>query len=142
MKRISTFLFACIFLLTSLCLLCACGKNADKPKVKVLIIPKFEIGEMSGDEAGEAQLFYENYCADCEEIDIPNSTPTSQFYFNDENGVGLLVTGSGKTAAGLSLMSLLSWRGRIRSCSGSKESISTRKWSKKTVRHWISSNPA
>ena len=89
--------------------MCACGKKEEEPKVKVLIVPKFEIGEMSGDEAGEAQLFYEHYCAGCEKIDIPCSTPTSQFYFNDENGVGLLMTGSGKTAAGLSLMSLLSW---------------------------------
>ena len=109
MKRKIILIFTCIFCLTSLCLLFACGKNAETPKVKVLIIPKFEIGEMSGDEAGEAQLFYENYCAGCEAIEIPNSTPTSQFYFNDENGVGLLVTGSGKMAASLSLMSLLSW---------------------------------
>ena len=38
--------------------------------------------------------------AGCKEIKIPNSTPTSQFYFNSENGVGLLVTDSGKSAAG------------------------------------------
>ena len=53
MKRKIILIFICIFCLTSLCLLYACGKNAEKPKVKVLIIPKFEIGEMSGDEAGE-----------------------------------------------------------------------------------------
>ncbi|MCR4855177.1 MAG: hypothetical protein K5908_03320 [Erysipelotrichaceae bacterium] len=45
--------------------MCACGKKEEEPKVKVLIVPKFEIGEMSGDEAGEAQLFYEHYCAGC-----------------------------------------------------------------------------
>ena len=99
----------CIVFLASFLLLSACGKNAEKTKVRVLIIPKFEIGEMSGDASGEAQLFYEHYCAGCKEIKIPNSTPTSQFYFNSENGVGLLVTDSGKSAAGLSLMSLLSW---------------------------------
>ncbi len=109
MIRKNLIIFSCILFLTSLFLLCACGKKAEPTKVKVLIIPKFEIGEMSGDDPGEAQLFYEHYCADCEEIDIPNSTPTSQFYFNNNNGVGLLVTGSGKSAAGLSLMSLLSW---------------------------------
>ena len=38
-------------------------KKEEEPKVKVLIVPKFEIGEMSGDETGEAQLFYEHYCA-------------------------------------------------------------------------------
>ena len=85
------------------------GQKEEKTKVRVLIVPKFEIGEMSGDSAGEAQLFYEHYCEGCEEIKIPNSTPTSQFYFNKDNGVGLLVTGSGKAAACMSLMSLLSW---------------------------------
>ncbi len=88
--------------------MCACGKTEDKAKVKVLIVPKFEIGQMSGDFPGEAQLFYEEYCAGCEELSIPNATPTSHFYLNEDNGVGLLVTGSGKTATGLSLMSLLS----------------------------------
>ncbi len=77
--------------------------------VKVLILPKFEIGDIENDFPGEAQLLYEHYCAGCEEIKIPNSVPSARFYFNQENGVALLLTGAGKTAAGLSLMSLLSW---------------------------------
>ena len=84
------------------------SKTAEKPELRVLIIPKFEIDEMSGDFPGEAQLFYEGYCAGCEETTIPNMPPTGHFYFNEENGVGILVTGSGKTAAGLSVMALLS----------------------------------
>lgn len=87
----------------------ACAMVPQKTEVRVLIVPKFEIGNMTGDEPGEAQLFYERYCAGCEEISIPNSTPTEHFYLNEKSGVGLLVTGSGKTAAGLSLASLLSW---------------------------------
>ena len=83
--------------------------DTEKIPVKALILPKFEIGEAEGDFPGEAQLFYEHYCAGCKELDIPNTTPTAEFYFNEDNGVGLLVTGSGKTAAGLSLMSLLSF---------------------------------
>ena len=83
--------------------------DTESIPVKVLILPKFEIGETKEDFPGEAQLFYEYYCAGCEEIAIPNTTPSAHFYFNEENGVGLLLTGSGKTAAGLSLMSLLSW---------------------------------
>ena len=75
--------FLCVLILASICLLCACGQKEEKTKVRVLIVPKFEIGEMSGDSAGEAQLFYEHYCEGCEEIKIPNSTPTSQFYFNN-----------------------------------------------------------
>ncbi len=83
--------------------------DPDQQAVRVLIIPKFEVGEAAGDFPGEAQLFYEHYCAGCSELAIPNSTPTAKYYFNQENGVGLLLTGAGKTAAGLSLMSLLSW---------------------------------
>ncbi len=87
----------------------AYAENAERMPVKVLILPKFEIDLIEGDFPGEGQLFYEQYCAGCEALDIPNTTPTAQFYYNRENGVGLLVTGSGKTAAGLSLMSLLNW---------------------------------
>ena len=104
-------LFLLCSLILAFCLfLSACSQPAaEKTKVKVLIVPKFETGEMNGDFPGEAQLFYEQYCLGCEEIAIPNSTPTSHFYMNENNGVALLVTGSGKTAAGLSLASLLSW---------------------------------
>lgn len=109
MKRKSV---ACVVGLVALaiCLvLVVCARASGKTKVRVLIVPKFEIGKMTGDDPGEAQLFYERYCAGCEEIPIPNSTPTAHFYLNEESGVGLLVTGCGKTAAGLSLSSLLSW---------------------------------
>ena len=82
--------------------------TSKKPEIKVLIIPKFETGEMAGDFPGEAQLFYEEYCKDCEETEIPNMPPTGHFYVNEDNGAALLVTGAGKTAAGLSLMAVLS----------------------------------
>lgn len=35
--------------------------NDQKIPVKVLILPKFEVGELTGDFPGEAQLFYEEY---------------------------------------------------------------------------------
>lgn len=108
MKRKKLIAFSCVILLLFVFLMSACGKKEEKIKVRVLIVPKFEIGEMTGDFPGEAQLFYEYYCAGCEEIAIANTTPTAHFYMNEENGVGLLITGSGKTAAGLSFMSLLS----------------------------------
>ena len=79
-----------------------------KTPLRVLIIPKFEIGEMTGDFPGEAQLFYERYCAGCSETEIPHMPPTAHLYVNPENGAGILLTGSGKTAAGLSLMAVLS----------------------------------
>ncbi len=81
---------------------------SEKTGLRVLIIPKIEIGEMSGDFPGEAQLFYERYCDGCREIEIPHMPPTAHFYVNPENGVGILLTGSGKTAAGLSVMAVLS----------------------------------
>ena len=101
-------LFILIMILACPAVLCACGKEDSKTDLKVLIIPKFEIGEMTGDFPGEAQLFYEKYCAGCEEVEIPNLPSTAHFFMNEENGVGLLVTDSGKIAAGLSCMALLS----------------------------------
>ena len=94
-----------LILLVAICIqvLSACSFSPKKQALKVLIIPKFEIGQMSGDFPGEAQLFYEEYCPGCGEIEIPHMPPTAHFYFNDKNGVGVLVTDSGKTAAGLSL---------------------------------------
>ena len=99
----------CWFSVSHLSGITAYADETESIPVKVLILPKFEIDNVDGDYPGEAQLFYEHYCAGCEEIDIPDTTPTSQFYFNKDSGVGLLITGSGKTAACLSLMSLLSW---------------------------------
>lgn len=108
-SRIGTGLMIILVLTFTVCIsvLSACS-STKKKSVRLLIIPKFEIGQMSGDFPGEAQLFYEAYCQGCEEVEIPHMPSGAQFYFNDENGVGLLVTGSGKTAAGLSLMALLS----------------------------------
>ena len=80
MKRKTMIAYTFMLFLVSFFLLCGFDEKTEKSKVRVLIVPKFEIGEMSGDDPGEAQLFYEHYCAGCEEIDIPNSTPTSQFF--------------------------------------------------------------
>ena len=100
--RILIALVFCAFILSS------CSVPPKKIPVRVLIIPKFEIGEMAGDSPGEAQLFYERYCADCEEIDLPGLPGISRFYLNEKTGAALLLTGSGKTPAGISLTALLS----------------------------------
>ena len=86
----------------------ACSAAPKKTVLKALIVPKFEVGEMTGDFPGEAQLFYERYCAGCAEVEIPNMPKTAHFYVNEKNGVAILVTGSGKTATALSLMAALS----------------------------------
>lgn len=108
MKRKLSLLVLLFAFLLCAAVLSSCSSGSGKTALKVIIIPKFEVGEMTGDFPGEAQLFYEKYCAGCEETEIPNMPPTAHFYVNEEDGVGMLVTGSGKTAAGLSLMSVLS----------------------------------
>ena len=108
MKRNNRILWVILTTLLCAALLSSCGGGSKQTKLKVIIIPKFEIGEMTGDFPGEAQLFYEGYCAGCEEAKIPHMPAGSHFYVNEENSVGLLVTGSGKTPAALSLMAVLS----------------------------------
>ncbi len=103
-------LFLLVLILACLAGSAGYASGADIPEktaLRVLIVSKFEIGEMTGDFPGEAQLFYERYCAGCKETEIPHMPPNAHFYVNPENGTGLLVTGSGKTAAGLSLMAVL-----------------------------------
>lgn len=41
----------------------AAADPAEKIPIRVLILPKFEVGSMSGDFPGEAQLYYEKYLA-------------------------------------------------------------------------------
>lgn len=88
----------------------ACGmdRTAKPVKIKALIIPKFEIGEMSGDDIGEAQLLYEKYCPEAKETVLPNMPETAHFYVNESSGAAVLVTGSGKTACALAMTAVLS----------------------------------
>ncbi len=87
---------------------CGADKSSKPVKIKALIIPKFEIGEMSGDDIGEAQLLFEKYCPESSETVLPNMPETARFYLNENNGVALLVTGSGKTACALAMTAVLS----------------------------------
>ena len=102
-KRFLSFfiLLLCVMAISS------CSSADKKTALKVIIVSKFEIEEMSGDFPGEAQLFYKEYCDGCMETEIPHMPPTGQFYVNEKNGAGILLTGSGKTAAGLSLSAVL-----------------------------------
>ena len=57
-KRIAS-TFCILALLLSLS---ACSRAGDgKIRIRVLLLPKFEAGELSGDFPGEAQLYYETY---------------------------------------------------------------------------------
>ena len=74
--------------------------------IRVLILPKFEVGGMSGDFPGEAQYYYERYLDGAESYEIPGGTEGSQLYVKD--GVALYVVGIGKVNAALSTMAVLS----------------------------------
>ena len=74
-------------------------------KIEVLILPKFENGEMGGDFPGEAQYYYENYLEGGEEYEIAGGYPGHKLYVKD--GVALYVTGMGKINTAMSLNSIL-----------------------------------
>ncbi len=74
--------------------------------VKVLILPKFEVGEMAGDFPGEAQYYYEAYLTDAIAYDVPYGAPGTKLYYKD--GVALCVLGMGKVNAALTAMAVLS----------------------------------
>ena len=78
----------------------------EKTPVKVLILPKFEIGDLSGDFPGEAQYYYEAYVKDGEEYDIKGSFENNKLYVKD--GVALYLTGMGKVNSAISLQAVLS----------------------------------
>lgn len=92
-----------------LLLLTGCKSSSEEEnfpvEIKVLILPKFEVGELSGDFPGEAQYYYEEYCAGGLEYEIPGSEKEQKLYVKD--GVALYVTGMGKANAAMSLTALL-----------------------------------
>lgn len=83
------------------------GPSEGNPiRIRVLILPKFEIGEMEGDFPGEAQLYYEHYMTGAETYEIPGSSEESLLYVKD--GIALYLTGIGKVNGALSTMAVLS----------------------------------
>ena len=74
-------------------------------KIKMLILPKFEVGEMSGDAPGEAQHYYEAYLAGGKEYEIKGAFDGNKLYVKD--GVALCIAGLAKVNAAVTLMSLL-----------------------------------
>ena len=109
-RRMSVFLL-CIGILVLLTGIAVCGRGetdteASRIAIKILILPKFEIGELKGDVPGEAQFYYERYMDGAESYDIPGDSDESPLYVKD--GVGLYLVGMGKTMAALNTMALLS----------------------------------
>ena len=79
---------------------CSAALKEKKIPVRVLILPKFEIGEMTGDFPGEAQYFYEEYFAGGEEFEIGRVPDSGTLYY--KNGAAMLLLGQGKVNAALS----------------------------------------
>ncbi len=69
-----------------------------------MLLPKFEIGEISGDFPGEAQSYYEHYLTGADEYDVPYNS--GKLYYRD--GIAMCVLGIGKINAALGTMAILS----------------------------------
>lgn len=84
---------------------CGCAKETKKLPVKVLIVPHFEMGEMTSDDPGEAQMFFEEYLKNCDEYSVADGI---SLWYNPKNEVAMYVTGEGKVNAATSTTAVLS----------------------------------
>ncbi|MBQ9940860.1 MAG: hypothetical protein IJO74_04905 [Clostridia bacterium] len=79
--------------------------NNKTEKIKILILPKFEVGKMSGDAPGEAQHYYEEFLENSAKYEIRGAYENNPLYVKD--GVALYVAGLGKVSSAVSLMAVL-----------------------------------
>ena len=93
-------------MLLSVTLFACSAKPEDRVRIKVLLLPKFEIGEMSGDFPGEAQYYYEAYVMGGEVFEIPGASGDGRLYVKD--GIALFLVGVGKVESALNTAMLLS----------------------------------
>ena len=103
-KIISLLLALALCLLLSVCVRSQGGAEAAMP-VKVLILPNFEVGELSGDYPGEAQYYYENYFDGCKAYDIDGNGIGPTLYYKD--GLAMCVLGEGKVNCAADLTAIL-----------------------------------
>ncbi len=104
MKRIAA--FAVILMIACIHSGCSSEGTDQRIRVRVLILPKFEIGAMAGDFPGEAQYFYEEYLAGGDTYVINGCPGAITLYYRD--GVALCSVGQGKVAAALNTAAVLS----------------------------------
>ncbi len=87
---------------------CSIYRKNQKIPVRVLILPKFEVGELAGDFPGEAQYFYEEYLTGGDMYEIEGCSGQNKLYY--KNGVALFPVGQGKVSAALNTSAALSDR--------------------------------
>lgn len=106
MRKKILFLFAMLFMIVMMIASVGCSETPSKLPVKVLLLPKFELGDMEGDFPGEAQHLYEAYLKGCEEFTIPNTIgETTTLYYKDN--VALCLCGEGKVISALNTLAIL-----------------------------------
>ena len=107
MKQIAVFtvLFSMVLMIG---MLTGCSSQATDQRnpVRVLILPKFEVGAMVGDFPGEAQFFYEEYLEGGDTYQINGIPGTIELYY--KNGIALCLVGQGKVSAALNTSAVLS----------------------------------
>lgn len=103
-KIISIFLSA-VLLASCMFLLAGCKKDEAAKKVKLLIIPKFEIGEMTDDTPGEAQFYYSEYLKDGEAFEVKGLKEGQKLFYKDR--VAMVLAGYGKVNASATLCAVL-----------------------------------
>lgn len=82
---------------------------ADAPEkipVKVLILPKFSFGDVTGTLSGEAYYYYYHYLDGAPSYTVPGAAGDGRLFIRD--GVALSLLGMGKVNAALSTMAILS----------------------------------
>lgn len=96
-----------VLLLTAVMFLTGCSVPLQEKRlpVKVLILPKFEVGKITGDFPGEAQYFYDEYLLGGEVYEFDGSEGTNKIYYKD--GVAMCTVGQGKINAALNTTAVL-----------------------------------
>ena len=85
---------------------CSSQGSDQRNPVRVLILPKFEVGAIAEDFPGEAQCFYEEYLVGGDTYQINGSPGTLELYY--KNGIALCLVGQGKVSAALNTAAVLS----------------------------------
>ena len=98
--------FAAILMITGMLAGCSIRSKDQAIPVRILILPKFEVGELAGDFPGEAQYFYEEYLSGGDVYEIDGSPGKSELYYRD--GVAMCPVGQGKVSAALKTQAVLS----------------------------------